>query len=199
MSSSKRRGERGRPGLEGGAEVGERPDRDAIVGGDEAERPAAGPLQSAGEQHAERLVGEPSFEGIDDHVGAAAAREGLDEQLIAAGDHGFPPLNLQPFPHLPRQAAATPQDRREARGPWRRGRSRAGTCRRHRSGSSPRCRACGWRSPRSRGCLRSAALRRQRGRCRRCSWPRRNTPRSRRAPGRRAADRFPWPCRRAAP
>ena len=44
-------------------------------------------LQPARQQHAERLVREPAFEGIGDHVEAVAARERLDQELGRAGKH----------------------------------------------------------------------------------------------------------------
>ncbi len=57
------------------AHVAERPDAERIVGGDEAERPCAQPLQPARQQHAERLVRQPALERIGDHVEAVAVRK----------------------------------------------------------------------------------------------------------------------------
>ena len=57
--------------------------RQRIVVGDEAERLRAGALQPARQQHAERLVREPALERIGDQEVPVAAREGLDQQLVA--------------------------------------------------------------------------------------------------------------------
>ena len=81
-------------------EVVQRPDGERIVGRDEAERAAAGALQPAGEQHAKRLVGEAAFEGIGDHVVAAAAWKGFDQQFFALRQGGDIALQGEPVAHL---------------------------------------------------------------------------------------------------
>eukprot|EP01036_Dinobryon_divergens_P045246 gene45246-60428_t len=55
---------------------------------------------------AEGLVREPTFEGIDDHVKAFAARKRLDQQVAALRQHRFLLLQRQPITHLVGQAGA---------------------------------------------------------------------------------------------
>ena len=55
-----------------------------VVVGDEAERLGAGAVEPPRQQHAERLMGEPSLERIGDQKVPAAARESFDQHVIAA-------------------------------------------------------------------------------------------------------------------
>ena len=61
--------------------VAEAPHGKRIFIGDEAERPHPRPLHPPRQQHAERLVRQPSLEGIADEVMLAAAGKGFDQQL----------------------------------------------------------------------------------------------------------------------
>ncbi len=77
--------------------VAQPPHGHAVVVGDEAQRLRAGAVEASRQQHAERLVGETSFEGIGDKIVAAAARKGLDQHFLARRDHRPVPLQLQPL------------------------------------------------------------------------------------------------------
>ena len=57
-----------------------------IFAGDETHGLGADALEPPRQQHAERLVRQPAFEGIADEIMAAAAWEGLDQHLVAAGN-----------------------------------------------------------------------------------------------------------------
>ena len=59
--------------------VAQHPDRDGVIVGDETERLQPGALHAARQQHAERLVCQPSLEGIGDEIVPSGAREALDK------------------------------------------------------------------------------------------------------------------------
>ena len=88
-----------------GRHVAESPDRQRIFIGDKAERPHPGALHAPRQQHAERLVRQPSLEGIADEVMLVAARKGFHQQLAHRRHAGKILLQRQPVVHLVRQAA----------------------------------------------------------------------------------------------
>ena len=144
----------------------QRPDGERIVGGDEAERPRAGALQPARQQHAERLVRQPALERIGDHVEAVAARKGLDQQVAALRQHRVVRLQAQPVGDLLGQRLpALRVGEHAAHLVGEIGRQRELAAGIDRAPWRPR-RARWTRSTRSRGCPRSAAPCRRTGRCR---------------------------------
>ena len=86
-------------------DVADRPQRHAVVVGDEAERSGADAVEPARQQHAEGLVRQPPLERIGDEVVAVAAREGLDQHLVATGNDRALALQLEPVGDGWRQAA----------------------------------------------------------------------------------------------
>ena len=135
MSSSKRSASDGLPRVEQRRDRRSAPDGERIVGGDEAERAAPRPLQPAGQQHAERLVREPALERVGDHVDSGCRAEtSRPAARRAAAARECSCCMLQPVAHLLRQPCPALLDRRASRAPARRDRSRAETCRRHRTG-----------------------------------------------------------------
>ena len=142
MSSSNSSASDSLPGADGAGEIAEAPDGQRIVGGDEAERAEPRPLEPAGEQHAERLVGEPALEGIADEVALGAARKGLDQQLAAAAAPRERRCWMpEPVAHLVGQRRPRRGSRDQVAHARRRDRSRAETCRPHRPGS---CGSSAW-------------------------------------------------------
>ena len=157
-------------------------DREPIVVGHEAERLQLRALQPPGQQHAQGAVREPPLERIGDQIEAARPREGLDQQLAARWDERLQRAAAQAIPPLRRASRRHSSGRRSWPAPARPGRSRAGTCRRHRTGPSGRCpRARVTRRLVADACPRSAGPRPRTRTCRRPPWSRRSTPRSRRA------------------
>ena len=86
-------------------EVADAPQRHAVVVGDEAERPGADAIEAARQQHAERLVRQPPLERVGDEVVAVAARERLDQHLVAPGNDRALALQLEPVGDGRRQPA----------------------------------------------------------------------------------------------
>ncbi len=82
-----------------------RPQRHAVVVGDEAEWTGADAIEAARQQHAERLVRQPALERIGDEIVAVAARERLDQHLVAPGNDRALLLLRQPIGDRRRQPA----------------------------------------------------------------------------------------------
>ena len=136
MSSSNSSARSSRPLRRARPRVAAAPDRQRVVVGDEAERLRARAVEAARQQHAERLVREPAFERIGDEIVALAARKGLDQHLVGAGDDGALCCSAS---HSATGSGSARHDLRigqhgaHALGEMRR---QAGTCRRRSSGSS---------------------------------------------------------------
>src|SRR5205814_2147618 len=88
--------------------ITETPYGKCIIIGDKAERPGAGALQPSCQQHAKRLVREPTLERITNEVVFVGARKGFHQQLAHAGDLRNIALQRQPVAHLLRQSAPGP-------------------------------------------------------------------------------------------
>ena len=105
MSSSNRSSRSSLPEAMSAERSPMRPQRHAVVVGDEAERPGADAIEAARQQHAERLVCQPALERVGDEIVAVAARERLDQHLVAPGNDGALLLQLQPIGDRRRQPA----------------------------------------------------------------------------------------------
>ena len=80
------------------------PYRQRVVVGDEAKRLGTGAVEPARQQHAERLMGEPSFERIGDQKVPAAARKRFDKHVIGSRDDRALRLKVEPIRDRQRQA-----------------------------------------------------------------------------------------------
>ena len=73
------------------------PDGHGVFAGDKAGRFCARAFKTAGDEHAEGLVGEATLEGIGDKIMPVCAREGFHEQMIRGRNGRAQFLNLEPF------------------------------------------------------------------------------------------------------
>ena len=131
-------------------------------------RAASRPRAPAGGSAACRASGAPAGPRRDRRPcsGARRAERSRPAARRASAGSDLSACSAQPVAHLVRQLPSSARDRPACRAPARRDRSRAGTCRRHRTAPWRRRPARWRRSTRSRGCPRSAAPCRRRGRCR---------------------------------
>ena len=118
------------------------------------------------EQHAERLVREPALERIADQVILVGARKGLDQQIAGARQQRTPFAGSRAIRAPAPAARARIAARRAICARARRDRSRAETCRLHRTAPSDRWRSSARHRPRPRRSPRIAGFRRRRRRCR---------------------------------
>ena len=73
---------------------------DGVFAADKAEWAIAPALETAGEEHAERLVHEAAIKRIADEIMPVGAREGLDQHFVRRRDDGAELLDADPFGDL---------------------------------------------------------------------------------------------------